>query len=87
MQNAIASLPSQQQSAIARTAVTAADSGVNLDQSLPVGVLQERLKVESEGVGALALGLWFQSRDHCESKVNCFLVLLEQYSNRLDCER
>lgn len=45
------------------------------------------LKVESKGVGAILLGQWFQNHDRCESKVNRFPVPLEQYSNRLDCER
>jgi len=56
-------------------------------EGLPIGVLQEKLKVESESVEAIALGQWFQSRDHCESEVNRFPMLLEQYSNRLGCER
>ncbi|MGF1935004.1 MAG: hypothetical protein RM347_011455 [Nostoc sp. ChiQUE02] len=30
-------------------------------------VFQDKLKVESEGVGAIALGQWFQNRDRCES--------------------
>lgn len=48
---------------------------------------QEKLKVESEGVGAIAPGQWFQSHDRCESKVNYFPVQLEQYSSQWDYER
>jgi hypothetical protein len=63
-------------SSLARTAIDSFPALFN--QRLLIGVLQERLKVESEGVGAIALGQWFQSRDRCESKVNCFPVRLEQ---------
>jgi hypothetical protein len=45
------------------------------------------IEVESEGVGAIALGQWFQSRDRCESEANYFLKPFEQCSNRLGCER
>ncbi len=47
----------------------------------------EQFKVESEGVGARALGQWFQNHDRCELTANRFPVSLEQYSNRLGCER
>jgi len=45
------------------------------------------LNVESESVGAIALGKSFQSHDRYESEVNCFPMLLERYSNQLGYER
>lgn len=49
-------------------------------------MLWEILKVESGSFGAIALEQLFQNHDRCESNVNHFPKLLEQYNNQLDCE-